>query len=109
MASSKRIDVTVVPAQPGYFVIHACSFEGECTAADATPAWYDDVIAWRVETYESSTGSVRSVVDPIIASGCLSSDDYAILRPDGCFDIPHDRTLKDLEAYVAYVKGESNG
>jgi hypothetical protein len=108
MADPKRIDVTVIPAQPGYWLLYRSLIEGDTKAEEVKASWYDDVIAWRIETFERDNGEIYSFVDAIIREGCVTTD-YAILRPDGYFDIPHSHTCENLEEYVKHVNGEANG
>lgn len=108
MAKSERINVTVIPAEPGYWLLYRSLIESDTKAEEVKASWYDDVIAWRIETFERDNGEIYSFVDPIIREGCVASE-YVILRPDGYFDIPHSHTCENIEEYVAHVKDNSNG
>ena len=97
---SEKIFQTIVPAVAGWYV--AVFIEGDI--------YLDPIIAWEVERvekpYHPGVGRlgeqcISHWVDPLTINGNMTdfADTWAIKRPDGKFEIPHDRVC-DNEAEV---------
>lgn len=111
MADPKRIDVTVVPAQPGYMLLWRSMVEdSECevTVESMDPTWFSTIVGWRVDTFMRPNGDVYSFVEALTHEDSVEAP-YAIIRPDGVVEVPHEITLPNLAAYIKHVKGDLNG
>lgn len=71
----KRINSTVIPAQPGYRTIYAV--EGGYAVADC------DILAWRIETFEEDSGHLYSESYPIELDGEAPGHAAGVVGPDG--------------------------
>lgn len=99
---TKLINVTVIPAETGYKLLWRSLVEDDTKAEELDPCWFSDVMGWRVETFQRADETTYSFVDAVTLDGCMDTD-YAIIRPDGIVEIPHDTTLPNIAAYIAYV------
>lgn len=99
---NKLINVTVIPAEAGYKLLWRSMVEDDTKAEELDPCWFSDVMGWRVETFQRADETTYSFVDAVTLDGCLETD-YAIIRPDGIVEIPHDTTLPNIAAYITYV------
>jgi hypothetical protein len=100
---SKIIDVTVIPAEAGYKLLWGSLVEDDTKVEELEPTWFSDVMGWRVETSQREDGTTFSFVDAVTLDGCIEAE-HAIICPNGIVEVPHDTTLPDIAAYVAYVK-----
>lgn len=103
----KRIDVTIVPAQRGYKLIHddEVEYESDNTIPDY---WMSDIIGWRVETGERENGELFSLVEAITIDGCRPHE-YSILRPDGVVDEPLGINYLNIATFIGHLRERSNG
>lgn len=111
MANPERINVTVIPAQPGYKLLWRSMVEDcdyEVTIESMDPTWFSDVVGWRVDTFARPNGDIYSFVEALTHEDSIEAE-HAIIRPDGVVEVPHATTLPDLAAYIKYVKDNPNG
>lgn len=89
-------EYTIIPAQPGWFVLVLCREEEGVDSLFESP-----VIAWRVETIRSSK-EWESVAIPITEES--SESRYAILRPNGDICFPEERMACNLAEALEYFR-----
>lgn len=111
MAKVERINVTVIPAQPGYKLLWRSMVED--SEVEVTPdiidrTWVSDIVGWRVDTFLRPNGDVYSFVEALTHEDSVEAE-YAIIRPDGVVEVPHTTTLPDLAAYIKFLKDNPNG
>lgn len=88
------VNVTVVPAQPGYRLIFGEFGGTDFHLGDC------EVIAWRVETFTTHDNEeLRSSVTPLDPSGDSSA--LAVLTPNGRVDEFCAATYESYEAFLA--------
>ena len=104
------VDVTVVPAQPGYKLFGDVEDEAkEMPDLKTIPhSWMQDIVAWRVETVRRDNGMLLSLVEPLAADGC-KNDKYYILRPDGVVEESLGDNYENTAALLNHLRGKSNG
>jgi len=108
---AELINVTVVPAQPGYKLIGGIEMDAEYIAEygdTIPPDWMHDIIAWRVTTHQRPDESLYSFAEAITAEGCYSGE-YGILRPDGVIEQPFGNPFKSVAHYVKNEREKSDG
>lgn len=89
----------VIPAQPGYFLVHADFVEGD--------AWIDEaVIAFAVEVCTSSNGTPFTCARPVIL-GSYGYREIYVLRPDGQVEEPEGPTWQTFDEFHLHVKETS--
>lgn len=92
---------TVIPAQPGYFVIY-----GESGELFGPP--FDAVIAWRIKTEQVRT-DLMSSVSPITTDGDPADNWMGYMNPDGTvevFDSRHESFESAQAWYREYCRKE---
>jgi len=104
---TKLLDITVVPAEKGY-KLFTIEVDAAFTHDTVPAAWMDDIIGWRVETYQRGTGEIYSFTDAVTMAGSFDHD-YYILRPDGLVDEPHGATFADIAALIKHLREKSDG
>jgi hypothetical protein len=82
---------TVVPAQPGFFVLYPLVDESGPPSSYRYP-----VIAWFVDVT-----SAHYTALPITTDGRPHGDDWAILQPDGQVVVPGDLSYDSLDTWIA--------
>ena len=97
------INVTVIPAREGYKLLWRSLVDDDTTADELEPAWFSDILGWRIETFQRQNEETYSFVKAVTLDGCIEAD-HAIICPEGIVEVPEDTTLPDITAYVAYVK-----
>jgi hypothetical protein len=109
----KTIERTVIKADPGWFVAVFVK-EGE-HQGETWDAYFalDPIIAWEIERREGEyhpsakqfgEPCISHEVTPITIEGNTRhcTNDWAIKRPDGRFDIPYDRSFEFERDVIAY-------
>jgi hypothetical protein len=104
MRERENTYVTIIKAEPGWFVAWYCE------EYDKTPACFvmSPIIAWDVkrktEQRDGGYNSGSHSITPITTDGnpYEAKNECAIKRPDGKFDIPHDQTLDSEQETLAY-------
>lgn len=98
-----RIDMTILPAIPGYSVL----FMHAGMADKIEPYQLHPVVAWRVITMEgkgrSMNGDIWSYAEPLTPVGELA-DDYMIVRPDGCVEHPLNGTYESVADAIEHYR-----
>lgn len=71
--------ITIIPAAPGWFVLHLCldrdGKQGEF--------WPDPVIAWRIESWRHANEDYQSMAHAVCESSELDGAEDILRRPDG--------------------------
>lgn len=107
MSKNNETSITIIPAQPGYFIITTGKDDDR---EDVETMSLDPVIAWRVETGRAYQGGWNSFVVPINLEECVTNDgDWGILRPDGAVDETGIQAHPSAKAYLAAVRARYAG
>lgn len=108
MVSSELINVSVVPASPGYRHIGAIDFTGEDDVPGTIPlSWLCDIVAWRIETYQRTDETLYSFTTPVTLQG--AEEEGYIQCPNGVIDEPHNRTFETFADFINYMREKENG
>lgn len=109
MARPELINVTIVPALPGYSIVH----EDEFLVSVPDHGMKDDIVAWQTCTYKYDHPDGHTVltthIEPITLSGGSNAASYAILRPDGAVEEPYGTTYPSYRDYVVAMQQEHSG
>lgn len=96
MPNEKRISSTIIPAQPGYSLVHIFKEGGKWEAT--TPA---SIIAWRVDFYDAPNDDCHSEVWPVTVDENFYHQPYRIIEPSGQVIWQGVATYDSLEAALA--------
>lgn len=105
---AELINVTVVPAQPGYKLFTAPEIDETFTYESIPIYWMHDIVAWRIDNFQRPDGSVYSLVEAVTAEGCHNGD-YYILRPDGAIEQPYTDAFEDMATLIKHLREKPNG
>ncbi|MGA9164865.1 MAG: hypothetical protein WBZ31_10445 [Thiobacillus sp.] len=95
------MNLTIIPALPGYFALEVITEGGRPAGIDPVP-----VVAWAVES-EVNGDRATACASPLTYSTRYSSnDDAAVLGPDGRVVVPDIMTLGSVAEYLAMIQGD---
>jgi hypothetical protein len=100
MKYPELINVTVVPTA-GYKAIFLSPYSEEDIPEEVSDLWMDHIIGWRISTYQRDNGDIYSTTDAITVDGS-SSQDYAVIAPDGTVADSFHSAHANVEEYLAY-------
>ncbi|SER38795.1 hypothetical protein [Giesbergeria anulus] len=95
----KFLSVTIIPAQPGFFIIYDDKDSKEVIKGEP-------VIAWQIETVRvkggEKNGEIFSHTMPVVFDGTPAENWIGVQNPDNTITLPFDRELKSLEELQEY-------
>jgi hypothetical protein len=92
---------TVIPAQPGWFVLHVSEDKSE---PNKNEVWKEGIVAWCVESGKTKQGEYMATTTPIVAEGTPMWSRWWILEPTGRVVQPHVTDWPSLADFTSYVK-----
>lgn len=103
---SELVNVTVIPAQPGYKLVRGDDWAED--GANLIPETYlTDIVGWQVATYKREDDILFSFVEPVTVEGAHDID-TTILRPDGGVEQPYVASFEDQAAFAQHLREEAN-
>jgi hypothetical protein len=108
MASSKLINLAVVPALPGYRHTGGLDTTDELvTDTSSPPGYWSDIVAWRIETYERHDGTLYSFTTAVTVSG--AEEEGYIECPNGVIDEPHSNIFENYACFIRHLREKADG